>query len=69
MIRLVTLLTLILLAVLVWQGWSMTLRVQAQRVAMLGTSMSWFYAAIPLGALMAIPGVLLRHVEQERERP
>ena len=68
-IRLVTLLTLAFLAVLVWQGWSMTLRVQAQRVAMLGTSMSWFYAAIPLGALMAIPGVLLRHVEQERERP
>lgn len=68
-IRLVTLLTLTLLAVLVWQGWSMTLRVQAQRVAMLGTSMSWFYAAIPLGALMAIPGVLLRHVDQERERP
>ena len=51
------------------QSYDETEDVQAQRVAMLGTSMSWFYAAIPLGALMAIPGVLLRHVEQERERP
>lgn len=68
-IRLVTLLTLVLLVVLVWQGWAMTLRVQSQRVAMLGTSMSLLYAAIPVGALMAIPGVLLRHVEQERQKP
>lgn len=68
-IRLVTVLTLILLGVLIWQGWSMTLRVQAQRVAMMGVSMSWFYAAIPLGALMAVPGVLLRHLDQERETP
>ncbi|CAM3277589.1 TRAP transporter small permease protein [Paracoccus nototheniae] len=68
-IRLVTALTLVLLAVLIWQGWSMTLRVQAQRVAMMGTSMSWFYAAIPIGALMAVPGVLLRHLDQERGTP
>lgn len=68
-IRLVTVLTLTLLVVLVWQGWAMTVRVQAQRVAMLNTSMSWFYAAIPVGALMAIPGVLLRLLEQERDTP
>lgn len=68
-IRLVTILTLVLLGVLVWQGWAMAERVQTQRVAMLGVSMSLFYAAIPVGALMAIPGVLLRHLDHERERP
>lgn len=68
-IRLVTALTLLLLVVLFWHGWSMVLRVQTQRVAMLGVSMSWLYAAIPVGALMAIPGVLLRHLEQERQTP
>lgn len=68
-VRLVTLLTLVLLGVLVWQGWVMTERVQTQRVAMLGVSMSLFYAAIPIGALMAIPGVLLRHLDQERGLP
>lgn len=67
-IRLVTLLTLILLAVLIWQGWAMAERVQNQRVAMLGGSMSYFYAAIPVGALLAIPGVLLRHFDFERGR-
>lgn len=66
-IRLVTGLTLLLLGVLFWYGWSMAVRVQAQRVAMLGISMSWLYAAIPVGALMAVPGVLLRHLDQERE--
>lgn len=65
-LRLVTLLTLIFLGVLVWQGWAMTERVLNQRVAMLGVSMSYFYAALPVGALMAIPGVLLRQLEMER---
>lgn len=68
-IRLVTLLTLVFLAILVWQGWAMTLRVQAQRVAMLGTSMSLFYAAIPAGAMAAIAGVILHHLDQERQQP
>ncbi|WP_378946119.1 TRAP transporter small permease [Paracoccus sp. R86501] len=68
-IRLVTVLTLTLLVILVWQGWAMTMRVQAQRVAMLGTSMSWFYAAIPVGALAAIAGVILHHLEQENPQP
>lgn len=67
--RLVTLLSLVFLAVLVWQGWAMAERVQTQRVAMIGVSMSWFYAAIPLGALMAIPGLMLRHLDHERDLP
>lgn len=66
-LRLVTLLTLIFLGVLVWQGWAMTERVATQRIAMLGFSMSYFYAALPAGALLAIPGVLLRQLQMERE--
>jgi len=65
-LRLVTFLTLVFLGVLVWQGWAMTERVLNQRVAMLGVSMSYFYAALPVGALMAIPGVVLRQLEMER---
>ncbi|OJY35219.1 MAG: TRAP transporter small permease protein [Rhodobacterales bacterium 65-51] len=65
-VRLVTLLTLIFLGVLVWYGILMAGRAQGQRVAMLDVSMAVFYAAIPFGALCAIPGVLLRHRDAER---
>ncbi|WP_116130744.1 TRAP transporter small permease [Tropicimonas sp. IMCC34043] len=65
-IRLVMLLTLIFLGVLVWYGIAMAERVQNQRVAMLNVSMSVFYYAIPIGALFAIPGVLLRYADAER---
>ncbi|REC95064.1 TRAP transporter small permease [Kushneria indalinina] len=66
-LRVVTLLTLVFLGVLIQQGWAMTERVSSQRIAMLGFSMSYFYAALPAGGLMAIPGVLLRHLQMERE--
>ena len=65
-IRLVTALTLIFLGVLVWYGVLMAERAQGQRAAMLGVSMAVFYAASPAGALFAIPGVLLRHLDAER---
>lgn len=57
----VTALTLIFLLILAWYGTAMAIRVSGQRIAMLGVSMSWFYAAIPVGSLLAIPGVLLAH--------
>jgi TRAP-type C4-dicarboxylate transport system permease small subunit len=57
----VTGLTLLALAVLVWYGIQMTIRVRTQQIAMLNLPMSWFYSAIPIGALLAIPGVLLAH--------
>ncbi|HMQ41645.1 MAG TPA: TRAP transporter small permease [Paracoccus sp. (in: a-proteobacteria)] len=65
---LVTGLTLLFLVVLGWYGVLMTLRVQNQQVAMLGVSMSWLYAAIPVGCLLAIPGVILGHLDPP-ERP
>ncbi len=67
MTRLVTLLSLAFLIVLLWYGLSMAHRVINQRVAMLDISMSVFYLAIPVGAFFAIPGLLLRHFELERE--
>ena len=57
----VTGLTLLTLGVLAWYGVQMTIRVSTQRIAMLDLPMSWFYAAIPVGALLAVPGVLLAH--------
>ncbi|WP_269499892.1 TRAP transporter small permease [Castellaniella sp. S9] len=58
---LVTVLVLMFLGILIWYGIQMTLRVRAQQVALLDISMAWFYAAIPVGALCAVPGVLLGH--------
>jgi TRAP-type C4-dicarboxylate transport system permease small subunit len=57
----VTGLTLLALGVLIWYGTQMTMRVRTQQIAMLNLPMSWFYAAIPVGALLAIPGVLLAY--------
>lgn len=55
----VTILTLVFLLVLGWYGYQMAWRVRHQSIAMLGFPISYFYAAIPVGALLAIPGVLL----------
>lgn len=60
---LVAALTLLFLGVLGWYGLQMTLRVQNQKVAMLGVSMSWLYAAIPTGCLIAVPGVILALID------
>ncbi|WP_269900868.1 TRAP transporter small permease [Paenalcaligenes faecalis] len=58
---LISLLTLLFLCVLVWYGYLMTVRVHAQTVALLGIPTSWLYAAIPVGAGLAIPGVILHY--------
>ncbi|GAB4391640.1 MAG: TRAP transporter small permease [Kiloniellaceae bacterium] len=58
-VRLVTFATLVVLGVLVWYGYQMTLHVVSQQVAMLNVSVAWFYAALPIGAALAIPGVFL----------
>lgn len=56
---LVTAATLLALGLLVWHGTLMAWRVRHQTIAMLDVPIAWFYAAIPVGALFAIPGVLL----------
>lgn len=65
-IRVVTAAVTLFLFILVWYGYQMTLRVMNQQVAMLNVSVAWFYASIPIGALLAIPGLFLAHVDAER---
>ena len=64
--RVVTIATLLVLFVLVWFGYKMTVRVAHQEVAMLNVSVSWFYAALPIGSLLAIPGVFLAQWDAEK---
>lgn len=68
LIRLVTIATSIVLLVIIWFGYKMTLRVTHQQVAMLNVSVAWFYAALPIGALLALPGVLLALLDAEKAR-
>jgi TRAP-type C4-dicarboxylate transport system permease small subunit len=65
-IRLVTTATLLVLGVLIWFGIKMTMHVVNQQVAMLNVSVAWFYAALPIGAALAVPGVFLALRDSER---
>lgn len=65
LIRLVDIAIFVLLLVLIWFGGKMTLRVVHQQVAMMNISVAWFYAALPMGSLMAIPGLFLAHYDAE----
>lgn len=65
-IRVVTVLTAIFLLVLIWYGYKMTLRVVDQNVPMINVSTAWFYAALPIGAALALPGLFLSHLEAEQ---
>ncbi|WP_245870108.1 TRAP transporter small permease [Teichococcus rhizosphaerae] len=53
-----------LMGVLFWFGWSMAQRVRFQEMAGLEVSMSWGYAAIPLGALFAMLGALANFLDR-----
>jgi len=65
-IRIVTAAIALFLCILIWYGYKMTLRVMSQQVAMLNVSVAWFYVSIPIGALLAIPGLFLAHLDAER---
>ncbi|MGD1886124.1 MAG: TRAP transporter small permease [Cohaesibacteraceae bacterium] len=64
-IRVVTAAIALFLCILIWFGYKMTLRVVNQQVAMLNMSVAWFYVAIPVGAILALPGLLLAHLDAE----
>jgi TRAP-type C4-dicarboxylate transport system permease small subunit len=59
--------SLALLGVMFWFGWHMTERVKFQEMAGLEVSMSWGYAAIPIGALFAMVGVVANFFDQRHE--
>jgi len=59
--------TLALLVILVWYGAILTQRVQFQILAGLEISVSWAYAAIPVGAAVSILAVLAHYFDPKRE--
>jgi len=65
LIRTVNIAIFVVLLVLIWFGGKMTLRVAHQQVAMMNFSVAWFYAALPIGSLLAIPGLFLANHDAE----
>jgi TRAP-type C4-dicarboxylate transport system permease small subunit len=59
--------SLSLLGVMFWFGWIMAERVKFQEMAGLEVSMSWGYAAIPIGAVFAMIGVVANFFDRRHE--
>jgi len=59
--------SLAFLSVLLWYGSDLAWRVRFQTFASLELSMGWAYAALPVGAAMAIVGVLAQHLDPQNE--
>ena len=59
--------SLSLMGILLWFGWIMAERVQFQEMAGLEISMSWGYAALPLGAGFAMLGALAQFLDRRAE--
>ena len=51
------------MGVMFWFGWTMAQRVQFQEMAGLEVSMSWGYAAIPVGAVFAMIGAVAQFLD------
>ncbi len=56
-----------LMGVLFWFGWIMAERVQFQEMAGLEISISWGYAALPIGAAFAVLGALGQFLDPKAE--
>ncbi|RDH98768.1 TRAP-type C4-dicarboxylate transport system permease small subunit [Caldimonas thermodepolymerans] len=63
----ITVASVAFLATLVWYGIDLVWRVRFQTFASLDLSMSWGYAALPVGAALAIVAVLAHHVDPLNE--
>lgn len=59
--------SLSMLGVMFWFGWMMAERVTFQEMAGLEVSMSWGYAAIPIGAVFAMVGVVAHFLDRRSE--
>ena len=59
--------TLSFMGVMFWFGWTMAQRVQFQEMAGLEVSMSWGYAAIPIGAVFAMVGAVAHFLDRRNE--
>lgn len=56
-----------MLGIMFWFGWMMAERVQFQEMAGLEVSMSWGYAAIPVGAVFAMLGAVAHFLDHRSE--
>lgn len=63
----ITLSALAYLAVLLWFGLDLVSRVRFQTFASMELSMSWAYAALPVGAALAMVGVIAHHLNPLNE--
>ncbi|WP_424812209.1 TRAP transporter small permease [Roseococcus sp. YIM B11640] len=58
---------LALMGILFWFGWIMSERVKFQEMAGLEVSMSWGYAALPIGAAFCLLGALAHFLDRRAE--
>jgi TRAP-type C4-dicarboxylate transport system permease small subunit len=58
---------IIFLLVLTWQGYNMMLRVQNQMLAGLFISISYVYAAVPVGGVLSLFSVISRAIDVSRD--
>jgi TRAP-type C4-dicarboxylate transport system permease small subunit len=65
--RIILLASLAYLSVLVWFGINLVTRVRFQTFASMELSMGWAYAALPLGAGLAIVAVLANYLDPLNE--
>jgi len=63
---LITACTMLFLLVVVWYGWDVVYRVRFQNLAGLEIPISWAYAAIPVGAMFGILGLLANYLDPRR---
>lgn len=63
----ITLSSLAFLGVLLWFGIDLAWRVRFQTFASMELSMGWAYAALPVGASLALVAVLAQHVDPMNE--
>ncbi len=59
--------SLTILGIMFWFGWMMAERVQFQEMAGLEVSMSWGYAAIPVGAVFGMIGAVAHFLARRSE--
>ncbi len=63
---LISSLTMLFLMLVVWFGWVVVYRVRFQNLAGLEIPISWAYAAIPVGAMFGVLGLLANIVDPRR---
>jgi len=59
--------SLSLMGIMFWFGWTMAQRVRFQEMAGLEVSISWGYAAIPIGAVFAMVGAVAGFLDRRNE--